>query len=321
MSDQKYYYLKFKENFFEQPQIQAIESMPNGCNYTNILLKMYLKSLSGNGKLMVTDEIPYNPALLAKVTGHEIGVVEKAVQIFRNYELIDIMENGAIYMLDIQNYIGKSSDEADRKRDYRARIENEKLLCIPQLFPSDKCPDKCPDKIGHLSGQMSDFGQMSGQMSDKCPKKQMDKCPDKCPTELEIELDLEKEIYKSPGQPGPALGSYIDINLSKIFKIYKTEYKKNKGFESIISSAEVERLKSLNNNYGAEIAIEIIQRWFRDDYKNPWGAEVGYDITGKRMHNAIEKILVDINKTKIEKAKQIITDEDRKKYIDLGWEK
>lgn len=36
------------------------------------------------------------------------------------------MDNGAIYMLDIQNFIGKTSTEADRKKVYRAKIATEK---------------------------------------------------------------------------------------------------------------------------------------------------------------------------------------------------
>ena len=45
---------------------------------------------------------------------------------FRDLELIEVLDNGAIYMLDIQNFIGKSSTEADRKRDYRQQIKKEK---------------------------------------------------------------------------------------------------------------------------------------------------------------------------------------------------
>jgi hypothetical protein len=58
------------------------------------------------------------------------------------------MDNGAIYMLDIQNYIGTSSSEADRKRIYRDKILNEQLV-ITGICPdkkSDKCPDKKSDK-------------------------------------------------------------------------------------------------------------------------------------------------------------------------------
>ena len=42
-------------------------------------------------------------------------------------------------MLDIQNFVGQSTTEADRKREYRDRIAAEKQA-------TDKCLDKCLDK-------------------------------------------------------------------------------------------------------------------------------------------------------------------------------
>lgn len=134
MSDsKKYYYLKLKENFFESDAMIVLESMPDGYLYSNILLKLYLRSLKNEGKLMFNDRIPYNSTILAQVTRHSVGVIEKALQIFKQLELIEILDNGAIYLLDIQEYIGKSSTEADRIRKYRHQIENEKTGNVQML--------------------------------------------------------------------------------------------------------------------------------------------------------------------------------------------
>jgi phage replisome organizer N-terminal domain protein len=141
MSDnKKYYYLKLRDNFFDNDDIAILESMPDGILYSNILLKLYLRSLKNNGKLMFNDRIPYNAQMLSTITRQPIAVVEKAVGIFKEMGLIEVLDNGAIYMLDIQNFIGSSNTEADRKREYRRKIALEKGQ---KLF-------------GHLSGQMSD---------------------------------------------------------------------------------------------------------------------------------------------------------------------
>ena len=116
MADNKnYYYIRLKDNFFDTDAIQILEAMPDGYLYCNILLKMYLKSLKFDGCLMYNERIPYNATVLATLTRHSVGTVEKALEILKQLELIDILDNGAIYMLDIQNYIGKSTTEADRK--------------------------------------------------------------------------------------------------------------------------------------------------------------------------------------------------------------
>ena len=155
MSDNKhYYYIKLKADYFDSDEMIVLESMPDGHKYSNILLKFMLRSLKNEGKLMFNNKIPFNPIMLSQVTRHSVGEIEKAVQIFESLNLIEILDNGAIYINDIQNFIGKSSTEADRKRNYRNRINEDKKLS------------------GHLST----------------------KCPDKNPPELEIELKLEKEL-------------------------------------------------------------------------------------------------------------------------------
>lgn len=153
--NQKYYYMRLKEGFFDEDAMKILEAMPDGYLYSNILLKLYLKSLKYNGKLMFNERIPYNPGVLATITRHQIGTVEKALEIFQDLDLIEVLDNGAIFMLDIQNLIGKSNTEADRKREYRARIEAEKAKLL-------------------------ETGQMSGQ----CPLE----------IDIEIEKEIEKEI-------------------------------------------------------------------------------------------------------------------------------
>ncbi len=126
MADNKtYYYMRLKENFFDSPELAAVESLPNGFLYSNILLKMYLKSLRDEGRLMV-GAIPYDAKMIASITHHKVKIVEKALELFKAVGLIEVLDNGAIYMLDIQNFIGKSTTEADRQRDYQRRIKEER---------------------------------------------------------------------------------------------------------------------------------------------------------------------------------------------------
>lgn len=129
MSDnKKYYYLKLKDNFFESDELVLLENQQDGYIYSNILLKLYLRSLKNNGKLMFKDRIPYNVRILSSVVRQPEAVVEKALYLFKELGLIEILDNGAIYMLDIQNFIGKSSTEADRIRKYRNKIDEDKKL-------------------------------------------------------------------------------------------------------------------------------------------------------------------------------------------------
>lgn len=150
--NKKYYYLKLKEGFFETEELKILQSMPDGYLYSDILLKLYLRSLRNDGRLMYKDIIPYTSSIIATLTGHQVGTVEKAVEILKQFGLIEILDNGAIYMMDIQNLIGQSSTEADRKRDYRKRIDAEKMALSN-------------NSTGQMSGQTD--GQKSIDIEDK----------------------------------------------------------------------------------------------------------------------------------------------------------
>jgi len=138
--NKKYYYLKLKENFFESDEAIILESMPDGYIYSNILLKLYLRSLKNNGLLMFNNLIPYNTQMLATITRHQVGTVEKAIQIFQQLKLIEVLDNGALYMTNIQNFVGKSSSDADRKR-----ANYKKAKQLGQM--SEKSPEISPPEI------------------------------------------------------------------------------------------------------------------------------------------------------------------------------
>lgn len=145
----KYYYMRLKEDFFDSDEMIVLESLPDGVIYQNILLKMYCRSLKSEGRLMLNGIIPYNPQMLASVTRQQVGTVEKALELFKQLGLIDILDNGAIYMLNIQNYIGTSSTEADRVRKYRDQITTEKQeVCtnVQHLYSRDRDKDRDRDR-------------------------------------------------------------------------------------------------------------------------------------------------------------------------------
>ena len=149
MSDnRKYYYLKLKENYFDEDAIVLLESMQDGILYSNILLKLYLKSLKNGGKLQLDENIPYTAQMIATITRQQVGTVERALQIFMKLGLVEPLPSGALYMSNIELLIGQSSTEGERKR--RARLALQEQKALPKAG-ADKCPpyqaDICPPEI------------------------------------------------------------------------------------------------------------------------------------------------------------------------------
>lgn len=165
--EKKYYYLKLKDDFFEREEIQILEAMPDGYLYCNILMKLYLRSLKSDGRLMYRGVIPYTPEVLATLTRHSVGVVKSAIDAFRNLGLLEVLDNGAMYMLDVENFVGQSSDEADRVRLYRAKIQAEKLALQAEQ-ETDELPAPDLNKLPLEEGGENSEGV---QMYDICNKK------------------------------------------------------------------------------------------------------------------------------------------------------
>ena len=153
MSDnRKYYYLKLKENYFDEDAIVLLESMQDGILYSNILLKLYLKSLKNGGKLQLDENIPYTAQMIATITRQQVGTVERALQIFMKLGLVEPLPSGALYMSNIELLIGQSSTEGERKKKERMRLKRQKLLpsggadICPPYSQGDICPPEIRDK-------------------------------------------------------------------------------------------------------------------------------------------------------------------------------
>ena len=175
MSDSKrYYWLKLPEDFYDDDTIQWIEDQENGSAYVNFYLKLLLKSLSDDGRLIryVGQRLmPYDVKSLARLTNTDTDTVRVALELFVNIGLVERLETGELYMSQIDEMIGKETEAARRKRKHRAR---NKLTGGKKELPSGTMSQK--------SGTMS---QNNGTMSQRCPTDNRDKIIDK---------ELEKEI-------------------------------------------------------------------------------------------------------------------------------
>ncbi|MCT4388329.1 DnaD domain protein [Leuconostoc pseudomesenteroides] len=229
--NKKYYYIRLKENFFDSDEIKLLESIPNdGYKFSNILLKMYLKSLKYEGRLMFNERIPFNAEMLATVTGHSLGDVTRAIDMFKKFGLIEVLETGEIYMLDIQSFIGKTSTEADRIKAYRKNVEHQK--------------------------------QASVQMYDKStPEIELE-----IEKEIDIETDIKKEltayqkilaVYEKNGfgLVSPIVSEKINDEL----KDFASESNEDEAVSIITKAMEIAALNSANNfNY----VLAITKKWY-----------------------------------------------------------
>lgn len=134
----KYYWLKLKEDFFEDDTIDWIEEQPNGEKYSLFYLKLCLKSLRTDGILIRNVGemlIPYDVKKLAEITKTDVDTVRVAMELFKKIGLIQILENGEIYISQLKNMVGSESKWAEKKRLQRAKKAEE--LPAPETASND----------------------------------------------------------------------------------------------------------------------------------------------------------------------------------------
>lgn len=143
--DKKYYWLKMKEDFFEEDTIQWLEEQENGKEYCLFYLKLCLKSLKTNGILIRNVGqilVPYDVKKLASMTNTNPDTVRIAMEVFKNIGLVQILENGEIYLAQLENMVGSETQWAKKKRDQR--LKNKEGDNVLQL--SSNCPTEIENR-------------------------------------------------------------------------------------------------------------------------------------------------------------------------------
>lgn len=159
--NKKYYWMKLPEDFFDDDAIQWLKEQPNGEKYALFYIELCTKSIRNKGVLIrrVGDMlIPYDAAKLAMLTNTDIEVVVVAMELLKQAKLVEILENGEIYLNAMENMVGEESESAKRMRRLR-----EKQALLPSASQCDE------------------------DVTKKCAQ---------CSPEIEKEIDIEKEKDK-----------------------------------------------------------------------------------------------------------------------------
>lgn len=127
--EKKRYWLKLDKNFLKSSQIKVIKNMPNGKDYVIFYLSLLLESVETIGHLRFSNSVPYNEEMLASVTDTNVDIVRSAIKIFESLGLMEMLEDGTIYMSQVPEMTGKESESAERVRQYRLKQSQKALQC------------------------------------------------------------------------------------------------------------------------------------------------------------------------------------------------
>ena len=138
---EEYWYFRFTERFIFSPEIREMRRVPLvGYKYAFMFLELCAKSIQNGGWIRVerfTSEQSYTLAI-AEDIGEDPRDVSDALSYYVSHNLVDVYsqeEYTAVNVPAVENNIGRSSREADRKRLERA---NNLMLTENALDEADE---------------------------------------------------------------------------------------------------------------------------------------------------------------------------------------
>ncbi len=115
----RYYWLKLKENFFDQPEIKKLRKLAGGDSYVNLYLEIMLLSLKSGGKLIfegLEDTFPEEIALKIDKNPQDVAVVLKFIE---KYGLMEIGDSNEYLLLGVVTATGSDGTSTERVRRFR----------------------------------------------------------------------------------------------------------------------------------------------------------------------------------------------------------
>lgn len=168
----KFYWLQLREEFFESDEIDWLEEQPNGPAQVLFYLKLCLKSLKTDGLLVRKVGqmlIPYDAEKLAVFTKTDVNTVQCAIVNLKMCGLVEVLEDGTLFMSHLTNLIGSQSVGAMKRQQQRARQKEAKNVSLTNTRQvDDKCRDKCPPEYRdkRLETRREDMGGNSAPLDD-----------------------------------------------------------------------------------------------------------------------------------------------------------
>jgi predicted phage replisome organizer len=256
MSEKKYYWLKLKRDFFKRHDIRIIESMENGKDYVLFYLKLLLESVDHDGALRFSETIPYNDKMLSTITNTNIDIVRAAVKMFTELNMMEQLDDGTLFMNQIEQMTGTETTWAEKKRVYR----REQLKIGQKEDIVLEMSSKCPSSVHSMSDKSKSI-EIESEKEEEFPT------PSKprqvySPTDESVATRFERhrKAWNYAELPG---GRFLFLNLTPddnsavktIYNVYSDDEieKAIQNYKTVISGAEYDLPEKFQ--YGTFVAF------------------------------------------------------------------
>ena len=215
MAQKRYYWLKLQRDFFKRHDMRIIEEMENGKDYLLFYLKLLVESIDHEGRLRFSDTVPYNEKMLSVVTNTNIDIVRAALTVFRELNLIEILEDETLFMNEVQRMIGSAKQDEHTRESTRMRV---------QAFRERSSQPQIEDKkrYSNVTCNGESESESESELEIEKDKEKEHKTPERCVIPPTIEM---VSAYCSARKNGIDPNEFIDFYQSKGWMIGKSKMK------------------------------------------------------------------------------------------------
>jgi len=156
----KFFWLKLKKDFFKRHDLMNLRSMENGLIYEAIFIHLMAEAIDHDGFLRYSEKKPYTARTLAPLATTDEKTMEKALEAFTDLELIEIGEDGTIYVPLSMSNMGSDTSWAEKKRQYRDKSRTSE-------GQKEDMSSNCPRNVLEEEGQKKDMSDKRLEYRDK----------------------------------------------------------------------------------------------------------------------------------------------------------
>ena len=127
-NSKKYFWLKLKDNFFNQKEIKKLRRIAGGDTYTIIYLKLQLLSIKKEGVIEFEGTEENLAEQLALEIDEDKDNIEITLRFLQANHLIEEMFEDSYLLTKVPECIGKECDSAERVRKHREKLKQSNLL-------------------------------------------------------------------------------------------------------------------------------------------------------------------------------------------------
>lgn len=229
--NKKFYWIKLKQDFFQQETIDWLQDQENGFAYIVLYLRLCLLTANNGGELIRTVgdmTVPYDPKKIAQKTGIDFDTVTIAISLFKHLGLIVDNKDGISSLPAVSEMVGEesASREAVKKRKQRMKKKVE----------GTQQGTNCPKVEGKQQGT---------QQGTNCPTEYRDKS-----IEYRVKSIDNREKSK---EKETAAAADSESMLQEVVKMYQNN------IHPVASPVERDQLVDFYQDYGSDWVMQAIK--------------------------------------------------------------